>query len=78
MRSPQAIITLFEVSTLVSGDDRAPMISNFAKEYSNQAHVDIEEFYSNRAVEDKEKISQISKSIRLINMDTAIQEVNDD
>jgi hypothetical protein len=78
MRSPQAIVTLFEISTLVSGDDRAPTINNFAKEYSNQAHVDIEEFYSNQAVEDKEKISQISKSIRLINMDTAIQEVNDD
>jgi len=78
MRSPQAIVTLFEVSTLVSGDDRAPMINNFAMEYSNQAHVDIEEFYSSQPVEDKEKISQISKSIRLINMDTAIQEVNDD
>jgi len=78
MRSPQAIVTLFEISTLVSGDDRAPTINNFAKEYSNQVHVDIEEFYSDEAVEDKEKISQISKSIRLINMDTAIQEVNDD
>lgn len=78
MRSPHALIPLYETSALVSGDRNAPTIEDFEAEYSNQAQVDIEHFYQDEAPENKEKISQISKTIRLINIDTAIQEVNND
>lgn len=78
MRSPNALVPLFETSALVSGDHNVPTIDNFEAEYSNQVSVDIEGFYNGDVFEEREKITQVSKNIRLININMAKQEVNDD
>lgn len=77
MNNGQAIPSLFEVSAMVTGCENAAEIECFDEEYSRLSAVSLEQHYVDAIVEDREKISQISRDIRLIKVSTAIEDMND-
>ncbi|MCT7359579.1 ABC-three component system protein [Thalassolituus pacificus] len=77
MNNGQAISLLFEVSAMVTGCENAVEINHFGEEYSRLSSVSLEQYYVDEAVESREKISQISRDIRLIKKSTAIREMDD-
>jgi hypothetical protein len=77
MNNSHAISSLFETTAMISGCEHANEIHCFAEQYSNVTGTSVEEFYVDEAPKEKEKISQISRDIRLIRVSTAIQEIND-
>ncbi|WP_057831455.1 ABC-three component system protein [Colwellia sp. TT2012] len=78
MQNSNAIMTLFEVNALVTGDDRTTLqINDFLDVHNKVSDVNLDNYYEDESVEDKEKISQISRRIRLINIQQATLELND-
>ncbi|MCF6258096.1 MAG: hypothetical protein L3J98_14305 [Gammaproteobacteria bacterium] len=77
MRNGNAISSLYEVSAMVSGDDMVQEIECFSDEYSKLSEIKIEDFYVDEPLEDREKIFQVSREIRLIKISTAMEEIND-
>jgi hypothetical protein len=76
MQNSQAISSLFEVSAMLTGCLHANEIECFADEYSKILNVTIDDFYVDEPPENKEKITQISRDIRLIKTSTAAEEIN--
>lgn len=76
MKNGQAVSSLFEVSAMVTGCEHTTEIDCFADEFSNLSNVTLEEYYVGEPVDVKEKISQVSRKIRLIKKSTAIEEMN--
>jgi len=77
MENGNAIRSLYEVSAMITGDENAPEIERFSDEYTKLANVDIEKYYEIEPQLDKEKITQVSRNIRLIRGSTAMEEIND-
>ena len=76
MKNSHTISSLFEVTAMLTGCEHANEIECFADEYSLLSEVSLNDHYVNERPEDKEKISQISREIRLIKVSTAIEEIN--
>jgi len=75
MNNSHAISSLFEVTAMLTGCEYANEIESFADEYSKLSEVSLKDFYIDELPEEREKISQISRSIRLIKVTTAIEEI---
>jgi len=76
MNNSHAISSLFEVTAMLTGCEYANEIESFADEYSKLSEVTLKDFYVDELPEEREKISQISRDIRLIKVITAIEEIN--
>lgn len=76
MHNGNAISSLYEVTAMVTADERGLEINSFLDEYGRLSNISIEQFYIDEPFEDREKISQISRNIRLIKLSTAIEEIN--
>lgn len=76
MENSHAIPSLFEVTAILSGCEHAKEINCFAEKYSRITGTSVSEYYIDEQPEDKEKITQISRNIRLIKVSTAIEEIN--
>jgi hypothetical protein len=77
MNNSHAISSLFEVTAMITGCIHAHEIQSFSQEYSRLSHVSLDNYYIDEIPEQKEKINQISQGIRLIRLNTAIEEMID-
>lgn len=76
MHNSHAISSLYEVTAMITGFRYASEIASFSLEYSNLSSVSLDSYYINEAPEKKEKINQISQDIRLITINTAMEEIS--
>lgn len=75
MENSQAIASLFEVPTMITGCEYANEIECFSEEYSRLSGATVTDFYVNESPEEKETISEVSRKTRLIKVSTAIEEI---
>lgn len=76
MENSHAIPSLFEVNAMLSGCEHAIEIDCFEEKYSRITGASVSDYYINEQPENKEKITQISRNLRLIKVRTAIKEIN--
>jgi len=77
MENSHAISSLFEVTAMLSGCEHANEIECFADEYNRITGAPVTDYYDDEPPVDIERISQISRDIRLIKVSTAIEEIGD-
>jgi len=77
LSNPAMIEGMFEVSTMISGEN-APKINDFESAYNKCRDVDISGFLLGASINRKEKINEIIKELRLVPLSDAKIEVNND